>query len=429
MLRHSPPLPLIVDIESMFLDTTRSYHNITSALQYPDRVVSISVDTWMMDLELSMALDKTFPALETFSLLVAVSESPDHQSLFFPNGFSAPHLHVLYLGNVDIIEVPSLISSAATSLVSLRFEQIEACSYFPPDELAECVSSMPQLEKLSIGFLSSFCLPDTEREFWDARITRIVLPSLQKLTFRGDSAYLEKLLALISTPLLQCFDVEFFPQCTLAVQHVSEFLFTIQNLDFRAVTVSFSNTVTITYGPRPTQTSDSLSCVMSDIDDETDRLNQQVATMTRISASVGPALKAVEDVALKFDRCYVPDDFPVRSELWRTFLRSFGALRTLRTDVAIIPELSKVLNPDNGTAEEELLPMLSELIVVSRIDLVHNPFASLIHARSLAGRAINFQVIKRHSPPPRTSVSGPFDPLYERYDSTMDFDYANLIID
>jgi len=62
--------------------------------------------------------------------------------------------------------------------------------------------------------------------------------------------------------------------------------------------------------------------------------------------------------------------------------------------------------------------MLSELVVVSRIDLIHDPFASLIHARSLAGRAINFQAIKRRGPPPRTFTQGPFDALYERFDGT-----------
>jgi hypothetical protein len=150
----------------------------------------------------------------------------------------------------------------------------------------------------------------------------------------------------------------------------------------------------------------------------------------QICAAVGPVLNAVEDVALEFDRCYVPDDFTVRSELWYTILRSFGALRTLRTDVALVPELSKVLNPDNGTAAEELLPMLSELVVTSGIDLIHNPFASLIHARSLAGRAINFHVIKRRRSLPQATTRGAYDALYERHDSAMEdlSIYANLVI-
>ena len=139
----------------------------------------------------------------------------------------------------------------------------------------------------------------------------------------------------------------------------------------------------------------------------------------QICAAVRLALNAVEDVALEFKRCYVPDDFTLRSELWHTILRSLEALRTLRTDFALLPEPSKVLNPDNGTTEKELLPMLSELVVTSGIDLIHNPFASLIDARSLAGRAINFYVIKRRRPLPQVTTRGAYDALYERHDSTM----------
>ena len=395
-------------------------------------MVSISVDTMDIDSQLFMALDNTFPALETFSVLIGLFNCPEYP-LSFPENFVAPHLRTLYLKNVVIkdnviLEIPSIFPRFVTTLVSLHLEQIEDYSYLPPNELTERISSIPRLEKLSIRFQVEFRLPDTEREFWDTQITRIVLSNLREFAFGGDSAYLEKMLALISTPLLQSFDVAFFSQPTLVVQHISEFLSTIQSLDFRAVTVSFSDTVTITY--RPTQTSDSLSCVMSDVDDVTNRHSQQLATVTQICAALGPTLNAVEDVTLKFDRCYVTDDFTVRRELWRTFLRSFGALKTLRTDVALVPDLSKVLNPDNGTAAEELLPMLSELVVVSRIDLMHNPFASLIHTRSLAGRAINFQVIKRRSPPPRTFTPGPFDALYERHDSAMhyigEFDFSSI---
>ena len=307
MLQHSPPLPLIVHIERIYHDITQPSNNITHALQYPDRVVYISIDTWAIDRELLMALGKTFSALETFSLLVGLFESPDRQFLPFPENFAAPHLRTLHLNNVSIFEVPSLLTSAATTLVSLRIEQIEDFSYLSPDELVECISSMPRLEKLSIRFFASFCLADTEREFWDTQITCTVLSNLRELAFGGDSVYLEKMLALISTPLLQSFDVAFFSQPMLAIQHISEFLSTIQDLDSRAVSVSFSDTVTITY--RPAQTSDSLSCIRFGSDDETNRLNQQLATVTQICAAVGPALNTIEDVALKFGRCYVPDDF------------------------------------------------------------------------------------------------------------------------
>lgn len=95
MLKHSPPLPLIVDVNSIYLDPDSS-NNVIHALQHPGRVVSISIDTWAIDCwELLEAPDKTFPALETFSLLVALSERPNRQTLHFPEKFISPRLHTL----------------------------------------------------------------------------------------------------------------------------------------------------------------------------------------------------------------------------------------------------------------------------------------------------------------------------------------------
>jgi hypothetical protein len=84
MLQHSPPLPLIVRIEPTHRNSTQFLNNITHALQYPDRVVSISIHTCMVDPELLMALDKTFPALETFSIMIDLFESPNLRARFFP---------------------------------------------------------------------------------------------------------------------------------------------------------------------------------------------------------------------------------------------------------------------------------------------------------------------------------------------------------
>lgn len=322
--------------------------------------------------------------------------------MILPDGSATPRLRALHLHNIPLEEVSLVLTNSVTAnLISLRFDRIEDYSYVPPEHLVELISSMPQLENLSIGFGPTFLLSDPDREFWHADMRRVVLPSLWRLTFTGDSAYLEKLLALISTPLLQCFHVTYSPKPTLAVKALSACLKTIQDINFRAAVVSFSGTFTITYYPE--QPSGSPSCLMLAMgsDDKIDRLNEQVATMVRICTAVSPVPRFVESLALEFDRAYVPDDFAVRREHWCTFLWSLGAVRRLRADVALTPELTSILNPEDGTATEELLPVLSELVVVSRVDLVHNPFGSLIRTRSLVGNNIDFRVVKfRPLPPP-----------------------------
>jgi hypothetical protein len=57
-----------------------------------------------------------------------------------------------------------------------------------------------------------------------------------------------------------------------------------------------------------------------------------------------------------------------------------------------------------------LLPVLSELVVVSREDLLQEPFSSFIRARRLAGHSIDLRVIQDRPsalrPPP---ISWSFD--------------------
>ena len=209
------------------------------------------------------------------------------------------------------------------------------------------------------------------------------------------------MLDLISTPLLQCFHVRYFLEPTLAIQSLSKFLNMIQNLNIRAAALSFSENLTITYYPR--KPSDSPSCFMFCIYNNYDPFNDEVATMMQICTAVAPAACIVEDLSLEFHHPHVPDDFFVHRG-WYTFLRLFGAVRTLRADVALTPQLSHILNPDIGTPGEELLPLLSELVVVSGINPFHNPFVPLIQSRSLVGHHINLQVIKRHPFPHPPSI-------------------------
>jgi hypothetical protein len=399
MLMHSPPLPLIVEPTYFDFMTVQSQQNVLRGLEQSDRVFSIILDaSSLCEYYLRIALDRTFPILETLSL----SSLEDNVPLILPDDFATPRLRALHLHNIPLDEISFVLTNSVTAnLISLRFDRIEDYSYVPPEHLVELISSMPQLENLSIGFGPTFVLSEPDREFWHTEMRRVVLPSLWRLAFTGESAYLEKMLALISTPLLQCFHVTYSPKPTLAVQALPAFLKTIQNINFRAAVVSFSETFTINYYPE--QPSHSPFCLMFAMgsDDKIDRLNEQVATMAKICTAVSPVLRFVESLALEFDRAYVPDDFAVRREHWRTFLRSLGAVRRLRADVALTPELASILNPEDGTATEELLPKLSELLVVSRVDLARNLFDSLILTRSLAGYNIDFRVIKpRPLPPP-----------------------------
>lgn len=402
MLIDSPPLSLIIIFPYHHLMSTHFPENMLLALEDPARVCSISIDLQsLVNSGLFLALDRAFPTLDTLSL-----SSQGSNSLMLPENFVAPHLHAIHLENVCISMASLLLTNATANLVSLRLERISASSYFPPERLAEHVSNIPQLENLSIGFSAIYPspLPDLEGH---PRITRVMLPSLWRLTFKGHSIYLEAMLALISTPLLQYFHVTYFPCRTLHLQNLSEFLNTIENLKFRTAVVSLSRSVTINYHQRE-PSPDSLSCFVFYIDGLFGANHWELASaMVQICTAAAPALPVVECLALEFEQPYVPNDFHVRSGFWYDFLRLFGALRELRVDNTLVPELCEVLNPNNWVTREELLPMLSELVVVSGVDLgsSYTPFSLLIRARRLAGHSINLRVIKQCPPSPTHTLS------------------------
>ena len=403
MLINSPPLPLIVEFPYHHSMSTHLQENMLLVLEDPDRVCSIyiNVRSWV-DTGLFLALDRAFPSLETLSL-----SSQGSNGSMLPESFVAPHLRAIHLKNVSISMVSLLLTNATANLVSLCLEQISDSTYLPPERLVEHVSNIPQLENLSIGFSFFFHSTLSNLE-GHPRITRVMLPNLWRLIFNGTSVYLEAILALISTPLLQCFHVTYFPRPALHLQNLSEFLGTIQNLKFRTVVVSLSRSVTINYHQRE-PSPDSLSCFVFHIGGPLNAPNhwELASAMVQICTAVAPALHVVEGLALEFGEPYVSNDFNVRSGFWHKFLRLFGDLRVLRADNTLVPELCEALNPNNWVAREELLPMLSELVVVSGVDLgsSYTPFSSLIRARRLAGNSIYLRVIKQHPPSPTHTVS------------------------
>ena len=388
MLMHSPPLPLIIGHPPGTSPPPQHQENVLLALPHSDRVCSISIREWesmARGLKLLQALDKPFPMLENLSL-----SSHGYTSRILPHNFVAPNLHTLRLDNVAI-SVVSLFLTNVANLISLHL------NYFPLDRsfsasLVELISTMPRLETLSIKVFSY--LLDEETGLDHTQITRVVLPSLRSLRYVGYRPYLETLLAKIGTPLLHHFSVELFWQRTSTPPRLSEFLATIPNHDLRMAEVSFHpTTVSIAY--HPGQPSASLPYFAFHITQVFD-LSEQVTSVTQICSAIGPVFPIVQGLALENKE---DQRFPASTLLWKTFLRSFGGVKMLRVDRVLAGELSCFLHAYNEPAIKELLPMLSELVVVSMRDQVHNPLASFLDARRLAGHPIDFRISRQHPPP------------------------------
>ena len=210
MLAHSPPaIPLIIDHfddEDQEL-TAEDEKGIILALQHRDRVRRIRLlkPTPILQ-KLIIALDGEFPILEfLFIWHQRYHWRPlfePNTNLYFPETFRAPHLRQLMLKNfATLIESPLL--TTIRNLTTLYLFRIPSSAYFHPNVLIQRLSLMPQLEELWIGFSPK---RDVERQLLRTSIiTRVTLPNLRWLGFRGTSAYLEVLLPWVTAPLLEKF--------------------------------------------------------------------------------------------------------------------------------------------------------------------------------------------------------------------------------
>ncbi len=395
-------LPLIISFNLNSPMPSPDKEKLLLALQDRHHICNISIHRWDSgDLELHRSLNNVFPMLETLSL----TNGRGYQNLELPNNFVAPRLRALHLLYFTIPK-GHLSPTNATNLISLRLEGIPRHDGFLPEYLVECIASMPRLENIWISFNIGAPGPDTVMEFPQTQITRVVLPRLSRFDYAGVIPYLENLLTRISTPSLQD-----FRSCTLSknpftARHLSTFLGTIQNLDLRTAMLSFSSCqLAITYYPdQPSVSPPNLVFGIIGVYD----LNT-AASVVQICSAVASALQVpvVEYLALEWHHHRLQvSDFPVEPTFWHTFLRSFGGVKTLRADEAFAPMLSDVLHPNNEAAITELLPVLSELVVVSLEELHQQPFSSFIRARRLAGHPIDLRVILDHPsslPPPRFS--------------------------
>jgi hypothetical protein len=158
---------------------------------------------------------------------------------------------------------------------------------------------MPQLEKLGVEF--SFPVP--KRDFVDTTImTRhMILPNLRSFSFKGVTAYLEGLLARITTPVLFAFHVKFFNQLTFTVPRLLQFIRSSEDFVMTLTSLSlvfdpnFQVIILKMDGHRG-------SCGRSfDLWIKCRYLNWQVASAARLFHPRSPVLSVVEKLTLNLN--------------------------------------------------------------------------------------------------------------------------------
>jgi hypothetical protein len=250
---------------------------------------------------------------------------------------------------------------------------------------------MPQLEDLSITFHSPLPNCDVERQLLDTPITmHITLPNLRLFWFKGVSAYLEGLLALISAPVLRIFQIELFSQLTFTVPRLLQFM------DDTSATLSFStlqlyldnDSVLLVAPPEGRRLYPFWLQIMCR------HLDWQVSSAAQILTSLQPLLSAVERLTLSHKEHSQSSEWhnEVDRAQWRQLLMPFSNLNTLHVQDELVERIAHSLQTDNGEPPPELLPNLKEL-EYSGGDDARDAFTPFIDERQVAGHTVNLTMV------------------------------------
>jgi hypothetical protein len=208
MLDIWPALPIYIfgDTETWSLPGVT---NIISALQQHNRVCKIDISGGPNSLLKEFAaMHKPFPALTELTLWSYDKNAPVLPDSFL--GGSAPSLQTFILSGIPFPALPTLLLSTH-DVVTLLLYGIPRSGYISPEAMVTALSTLMSLEKLELGFRS----PRSQADGASRRpppLTRVVLPALTFLWFKGDSEYLEDFVSRLEAPLLSDTDITFFNQ-------------------------------------------------------------------------------------------------------------------------------------------------------------------------------------------------------------------------
>jgi len=340
VLSHLPPLPIVVDHRSR--DAGGADAGVLHAMQQSDcahrtdlQTPSPTPDEW------------TVPTDEPLSKL----EYPSHSSttkprngtntkLMIPGTFPAPNLRHRKSRATCLLKALPLLASTIP-LVALKLTDIRTSGYFAPEELVVQLQQLPQLEELSIGFSIPLPRPHAEGKLLLPPTPPTTLPVLRRLEFHGVSAYLESLIAQISAPLLERFNITLFNQLTFPLQHLSHLVKTTEALRHPFAKVIFnSEGVSFAGGPRA-----ELSDGGFGLQVKCKQFDWQMNAATQICAALAPVLSVAEEVMLEFDGPPSPDwrNAVDDGKAWRELLGTFTGAKQVRIVCPHAPEFSAFL--------------------------------------------------------------------------------------
>ena len=333
-----------------------------AALRLPDRLCEIDLHVTSSMLAPIVEVTQPCHALEVIRITV---EKPTGPSVLVGKallGGSAPDLREIKLEGVPLpfSEIRQILLST-NNLVDLCLSKIPNSAYFSPDDLVTGLSTLVQLERLTVDFHSPASSPPPSMTRSPSQ--RTTLPSLIIIKFHCESEYLEEFVAQIELPSLSNVAIKLFNDIFFEIPWFCKFLSRLNALGSHAwaivthnvdsVSVLLSREVTLECW----SDSGSENCFL---ETPCRRLDWQLSFITQITSQLSPLISSVHSLSIRGDRGFPTEQEDVDSTQWLEAFQPFTHVNHLYVLVdRLVPYIMQALVTEDMTAE--VLPELTLL--------------------------------------------------------------------
>jgi hypothetical protein len=357
MLDIWPALPIV--ISTIVPRPARGVTNIISALQQHNRVYTIDISGVPNSLLNEFAaMQEPFPALTKLELWSYDKNAPVLPDSFL--GGSAPSLQKLFLWGIPFPALPTLLLSTH-HLVTLHLWKIPRSGYISPSAMVTALSTLTSLESLDL----LFWFPRSQADRASRRpppLTRVALPALTSLYFKGDSEYLEDIVSRLEVPLLSYTRMYFFNQLIFDTPLLRNFISrtAISRAAYEAYILCYPDAVQFNLCPRNATREEAgvmlwISCKP---------LDWQISSLAQVCNTSFPPLPTLErleidiyngrDLLLEWQ-----DD--MEDTQWLELLRPFASVQDLGLSKDSAPFITPALQELSGARVTEVFPALQNL--------------------------------------------------------------------
>ena len=382
MLDIWPALPIVVDFLAKG-KRPRGMANIIAALNQHCRVRRICIRGIPNSLmKRFAAMEKPFPELTHLELTSYGQNVPILPDTFLVG--SAPRLHTLMLYGISFPAVRELFLSIR-NLVDLHLWSIPHSGYISPEEMVTCLSALTGLKVFVLGFRSpQYRVGGGTRHV--PPLTHIVLATLTTFRFKGNCEYLEGIVSLIDTPLLDHFRITFFHQLIYDAPLLRHFISRTEIIKahYRAHAAFHGDRAEVGFSPHGMIVVNEgllleISCAPSD---------WQLSSLAQVCSSSLLPLSTLEHFRIFSYRSHWQDD--IESIQWLELLYPFTSVKHLGLSDGSVPLVAPALQELSGERVTEVLPMLQNLQFDEQelSGPAENAIQQFIDARQRSGRPI-----------------------------------------